>query len=54
VKSANPIDGQWYRWHCYDMQIDAAKGPKEVELSLEDGYTMQGGAVRAEFSLPIA
>lgn len=31
-----------YRWHCYDMKIDAAKGPKPVELSLDDGYTMQG------------
>ena len=35
-------DGQWYRWHCYDMHIDAAKGAKQVELSLEDGYTMHG------------
>eukprot|EP00227_Mantoniella_beaufortii_P000577 CAMPEP_0197611384 /NCGR_PEP_ID=MMETSP1326-20131121/55248_1 /TAXON_ID=1155430 /ORGANISM="Genus nov. species nov., Strain RCC2288" /LENGTH=573 /DNA_ID=CAMNT_0043180021 /DNA_START=209 /DNA_END=1926 /DNA_ORIENTATION=- len=35
-------DGQWYRWHCYDMKLDAVKGPKQVELSLDDGYTMQG------------
>ena len=37
-------DGKWYRWHCYDMKIDAAKGSKEVELKLEDGsgFTLKG------------
>jgi hypothetical protein len=33
-------DGQWYRWHCYDMHVDTVKGAKQVELSLEDGYTI--------------
>ena len=35
-------DGQWYRWHCYDMKLDAGKAPKAVEISLDDGYTMSG------------
>ena len=37
-------DGEWYRWHLYDMALDDAKPAKEVEITLDDGsgFAMKG------------
>ena len=37
-------DGEWYRWHLYDMAVDDAKPAKEVEITLDDGsgFAMKG------------
>ena len=38
----SPDDGEYYRWHVYDMEFDPRGDAKEVEVKLTDGNVARG------------
>ena len=38
----SPDDGEYYRWHVYDMEFDPRGDAKEVEVKLKDGNVARG------------